>query len=282
LGVILAAADDRAEIEAFLTACAEHAMFPLSNLRKHGMTGGHTYAVSFWIIRRFGQISDLLCQTDGGMVMPILPSLDFFAASKALKGRGVAGIVGPTKWARGVQNATYLANAPSTLDDDEPHLLLNFSDLKIPDGPGEIAPLSCAREEIVKDWMLDYQLRALNTPLAEAVQRVKDSYCQYCETGSHVVLMHDGTPLAMTGFNAQMPEIVQIGGVYTPETLRGKGYARRAVALHLAHANAEGAKRATLFSASESATAAYRAIGFQEIGTWTLLLLRGKPVVQHG
>lgn len=279
--MIRATETDRAEIEAFLAPLAQFAMFPLFNLRTHGMAGGHPYAVSFWVARKSGRICDILCQTDGGMVMPVLPSQDFAAAARALQGRVVAGIVGPEQWARGLQIAAGLVEAPSTLDQDEPHFLLNMSDLAIPDGPGDIVPLSRPPEGIIKDWMLDYQLRTLNTPPAEALQRVKDNYSQYCDARSHVVLMQDGIPLAMTGFNARLPDIVQIGGVYTPPALRGKGYARRAIALHLARAQAEGATRATLFSASDSATAAYRAIGFQRIGLWTLLLLQGKPVI-HG
>ena len=65
--------------------------------------------------------------------------------------------------------------------------------------------------------------------------------------------------------------MVQVGGVYTPPDLRGRGHARRALALHLA---ASGAERATLFSASAMAARAYRAVGFRQIGDWTLLLLR--------
>jgi predicted GNAT family acetyltransferase len=77
----------------------------------------------------------------------------------------------------------------------------------------------------------------------------------------------------MTGFNATLPEIVQIGGVYTPADLRGRGYARRAVALHLAEARGKGTARAVLFAANDAAARAYRAIGFQPAVPFTLFLL---------
>ena len=124
--------------------------------------------------------------------------------------------------------------------------------------------------------MLDYQLRTLHTPPQAAAQRVEDSYAHYLDAKSHVVLMQGDTALAMTGFNAQIPDMVQIGGVYTPPDLRGRGHARRAVALHVA---ASGVGRATLFSASEAAARAYRAIGFRQVGDWTLLLLADKERV---
>ena len=137
-------------------------------------------------------------------------------------------------------------------------------------------PLADAPVETIKAWMLDYQLRTLHTPPQAAAQQVEDSYARYIDAKSHVVLMEGQVPLAMTGFNAQIPDMVQIGGVYTPPDLRGRGHARRAVALHLA---ANGADRATLFSASEAAARAYRAIGFRQIGDWTLMLLADKERV---
>ena len=60
--------------------------------------------------------------------------------------------------------------------------------------------------------------------------------------------------------------------------LRGKGHARRTLALHLAQVKTVGVKRATLFTASEMAERFYAAIGFQRVGLWTLLLFQGKVV----
>ena len=103
--MILAGPQDRAEIEAFLTPQAEVAMFPLNNLAHHGMAGGHPFAVTMWLARRDGRITDVLTQSDGGMVMPVLPSGDFAAAAAMLRGREVAGIVGVRDWARGLEAA---------------------------------------------------------------------------------------------------------------------------------------------------------------------------------
>ena len=65
-------------------------MFPLNNLRHHGMAGGHPYALTLWLTRRDGAICDVLAQTEAGMVMPCLPSGDFGAAAEVLRGREVA------------------------------------------------------------------------------------------------------------------------------------------------------------------------------------------------
>ncbi len=279
--MIRATEADRAEIEAFLMPRAEFAMFPLNNLARHGMAGGHPYAVVVWLARAQGAVTDVLAQTEAGMVMPCLPSGDYTAAARALRGRAVSGFVGPKADVRGVEAALTLRGVIKTLDHDEPHFLLSLDTMVMPDGPGQIVPLTAAPPATIKAWMLDYQLAALNTPADQAEQRVADSYAQSTAQGSQVVLMDGDIPLAMTGFNARLPAIVQIGGVYTPPALRGRGLARRALALHLAQVQATGVQKATLFSASAMAARAYRALGFREIGAWSLILLAEKAVA-HG
>ena len=105
------------------------------------------------------------------------------------------------------------------------------------------------------------------------------SYDRYVAANSHVVLMDGTQPLAMCGFNARLPKIVQVGGVYTPLALRGQGHARRAIGQQLAQARAAGVQRAVLFAASDTAASTYRALGFEQIGLWTLLLLTNAQVV---
>ena len=76
----------------------------------------------------------------------------------------------------------------------------------------------------------------------------------------------------MTGLNAELPEAVQVGGVYTPPGMRGRGYARAAVALHLDQARRTGIPRAVLFAASDAAARAYTAIGFRPAGRMAMIL----------
>lgn len=275
---------DRPRIEAFLTARAPVAMFPLSNLANYGMDGGHDFAVRFWIRRAGSEIAGLVAMTEHGAVMPVLPeaddAADYAAAAAALAGRQAISVIGPTAQVRGMQRACGLAAVPANLDHDEPHFLLDLDRLVLPDGPGAIVPLAEAPEATILGWMEDYQRSALGTPPDRAAAEAQKSYRAYIARESHVALMEGGRPLAMTGFNARLPGIVQIGGVYTPPALRGRGHARRALALHLAEARGRGVAQATLFSGSPSATAAYRALGFRQIGEWTLLLFDGRHEVR--
>jgi predicted GNAT family acetyltransferase len=60
--------------------------------------------------------------------------------------------------------------------------------------------------------------------------------------------------------------------VYTPPELRGRGFARAAVAASLLEARAEGAARAVLFTSSGAAARAYEALGFVRAGSFGLVL----------
>lgn len=271
----LATETDRAAILDCLLPHAERAMFPLNNLLHHGFGSSHPLSVTMWLAQADGRVSDVLTLTGNGMLMPFLPSGNFAACRSALSGREVSGLVGPRDWVRGLEAALALRGARS-LDHDEPHFLLDTADLVVPEGPGRIVPLADAPAEVIKDWMLDYQIATLGTPKRQAPERVRQSYANYIDRQSHVVLMEGAAPLAMTGFNAQVPDMVQVGGVYTPPELRGRGHARRALALHL---RANGARRATLFSAGAAAARAYRALGFRQIGDWALVLLAQKEKV---
>nr|WP_255743953.1 GNAT family N-acetyltransferase [Aliiroseovarius sediminis] len=98
------------------------------------------------------------------------------------------------------------------------------------------------------------------------------------ETGDVRIMEVNGQPVAMTAINARLPDMIQIGGVYTPPTLRGKGYARRVVALHLAEEREQGVTNAILFASGPAACRAYEAIGFRHIGSYALAILK-EPVI---
>ena len=69
--------------------------------------------------------------------------------------------------------------------------------------------------------------------------------------------------------------MVQVGGVFTPPELRGRGHARAVVAGSLLSARAAGVSRAVLFTERENAPArrAYQALGFRVVGDYGMVLL---------
>ena len=44
--------------------------------------------------------------------------------------------------------------------------------------------------------------------------------------GEQWVVEAAGVPVSYSAFNARLPDAVQVGGVFTPRDLRGRGYAR--------------------------------------------------------
>ena len=87
------------------------------------------------------------------------------------------------------------------------------------------------------------------------------------------VLVVDGEPVAVCTFIAQLPDVVQMGGVFTPPGWRGRHYGRAVVAATLAEARARGVTHALLFTgeANLPARRAYAALGFALVDDVTLV-----------
>lgn len=267
--------EDRTAIDAILTGRIDQAMFPLTNLRAHGLGRGdfpsdHDHALRVW---RIG--NSLIALSRSGMLLPLLDGTpDLSGLRAALKDLTVIGAVGPAASTRPVLAALGLSRLPTATDRDEPGFTLALDRLAIPDCPGtSLRPLAPPDLPLVTAWRTTYIGEVLGQTGAEARAKAEADLASYLAKDSHRLLLLDGTPVALTGFNATLPEIVQVGGVYTPPDLRGRGYARRAVALHLDEARRKGAGRAVLFAASEAAARAYRAVGFQPAQPFTLFLL---------
>ena len=266
---------DRAELEAILTARIDEAMFPLTNLRKFGLGQGgfasdHPHATRIWTMDQ-----GVVALTQEGMLLPLLDGTpDLSGLRAALRDLTVLGAVGPAASTRPVLAALGLSRLPTATDRDEPGFTLALDRLAIHDCPGtSLRPLAPPDLPLVTAWRTTYIGEVLGQTGDEARAKAEADLASYLAKDSHRLLLLDGTPVALTGFNATLPEILQVGGVYTPPDLRGRGYARRAVALHLDEARRKGAGRAVLFAASDAAARAYRAVGFQPAQPFTLFLL---------
>lgn len=267
--------DDHAAVEALLTNRIDQAMFPLTNLRTHGLSIGdfpsaHPHATRFW---RVGDHS-VVALTRGGMIMAILvPGCDLSGLPSALSGQTVQGAAGPAASLRPVLRALDLAGTPARLDKDEPGFALDLAHLQMPDARGAtLVPAATVARDRLIEWRAAATVETQGMPTSKALDRAAEDVDGWLDRDSHRVLLHAEKPVALTGFNAQLPEIVQVGGVHTPPDQRSRGYARRAVALHLAEARAKGCNRAVLFAATPAAVRAYRALGFQPAADFALVL----------
>jgi GNAT superfamily N-acetyltransferase len=168
---------------------------------------------------------------------------------------------------------------PAPLDVVEPGYQLDLTDLIVPPSDMTLHPLQRVPIDTLIQWRAAYHVEALSAPLDEAVTRAQSDIDGYIAADSHRSLWAGAAPVAMTGFNAVLPNIVQIGGVYTPPDLRSRGYARCALALHLQEAARQGVTQAVLFAANTAAETAYRAIGFQRSGSFAIAFYDDPQVV---
>src|SRR5262249_21601846 len=92
--------------------------------------------------------------------------------------------------------------------------------------------------------------------------------------GSLWLLERAGAIVSTCDFNAQLPDAVQLGGVFTPSAERRRGYAQAVVAGALVDARAHGVSRAVLFTDAHnpSSTRAYARIGFSVVGEYAMVL----------
>lgn len=277
--MIRATDQDRPAIEAFLTKHIATSMFPLSNLRRHGMAGGHSRAMQFWVRWQAGAIADLLPVSDEGMIFPQCPTRPWGQVKTVLTGTAVKGMLGD---ARQIAELRTVLGLPvqGGLDNEEPLYELPLTDLRLPDCTGfTLRPLRDAPRDLVIGWRCAYLKEVLPMPGEDTDAKAVQDTDSFIAADSHRVLYEGDTPVAMTGFNATLPEAVQIGAVYTPPKDRARGLARRAVALHLRESIAQGVKHAILFAASPQACKAYEAIGFARSGDYTILVYEDPQVI---
>nr|WP_247744205.1 GNAT family N-acetyltransferase [Ruegeria sp. R14_0] len=251
-------------------------MFPLANLRDFGLRGPDPRAVNFWTLG--DGLRGVFGITNEGMVLPQCPQCsdeELGAAIRLIRGRKLFGMAAEASQGRRIMRLAGWEVRPATLNSDEPGFTLNLDQMVVPDTTGaDLVPLGDLDRAITEGWRQSYLVEAMDFDAERAQRQAKKDIAAYIQRKSHRALLMDGQPVAMTGFNARLPEVVQIGGVYTPPDLRGRGYARLAVALHLREAQSKGATRAILFAASDAAARAYIGIGFQPAGHYSLILFK--------
>lgn len=264
-------------ILAFLHRHVQSSMFLLGNLIDHGLHDRETdRAMTLW--RAVAPVPGVFAVTNAGMVLmqaPGAPPELLRDAAMLLADREpLIGCVGETSQLRAFLAAAGLDRRTTRLDRDEPAFHLHLRDLILPDIPDGmyLAPLSELPLAQAVDWRRGYHVETLGTAPDMAQASAAADIADYLQRNTHRVLFHKGEPVAMTGFNVALPEVVQVGGVYTPPTLRCRGHARRAAALHLAEARQQGATRSVLFASGTAAVRAYMSIGYQRAGGYSLVL----------
>jgi RimJ/RimL family protein N-acetyltransferase len=268
---------DEVALEAFLAPRAETSMFLRANSRAAGLEDRGepmqaTYAAAFEAERIVAAAAH--CWNGVLLIHAPLHAGEVARAAIDASGRRVTGIIGPLDQVRAARDALALVNP--RVDDADDLYTLDLAELRV---PRQLDRLSFRRPRdselpLLFAWREQY---LLETNLAAPGPRVREEARSGIELShlqrAHWVLQDGKQLVAYTAFNARLPDIVQVGGVWTPPDLRGRGYGRCAVAASLLQARAEGARRAILFTSNASGARAYEALGFVRTGEFGLLFV---------
>lgn len=278
---------DEAALEAFLARHADSSMFLRANLRQAGLVDRGQPAEGTYVARFAGAaITGVVAHYGYGNVLIQAPDdpVPLARALAAAAKRPVAGLLGPLEQVNAIRPVLAPAGMRASKDSAEILFALPLDRLAVPAllaQPGIVARQAVeADRELLAGWWHDYEVELLGeTPGPALLAKARADFRRRGAAGGGPWLLSvDGVPVATQSFNAALPDIVQVGGVWTPPALRGRGYARAVVAAALRDARARGIARAILFTGGDNPAAqrAYRALGFTPVGDYALVLFR-KP-----
>ena len=274
---------DESLLEEFLASHRDSSMFLRANARRAGLTYRGKpfqaiYAAAFHDDRMIG----VAAHCWNGIVLVQAPEQtgELARACVEWSGRSVTGLSGPLAQVRLARAALGLAGVATALEgDDEWLYTLDLSELVVPTAlsNGAIvcrAPRPDERDMLCR-WRLAYDIETLGAIDSEEHRRRSAEFLDAQITDGNVwVAVDAGRLVSLSAFNATLPDIVQLGGIYTPPELRGRGYAKIAVAASLLAARQTGVSRAVLFTSNPSAARSYEALGFRRVGDYSLVLLK--------
>ena len=275
---VLTAADGIV-LDRFLTCHRDTSMFLRENARRGGLTyQGKPFQAVYVGGFDSGQMVGVAAHCWNGWLLVQTPD----GAEKVARGcveasgRAVTGFSGPPEHVRLARSSLGLENAPTRLSGDERLYALDLANLVLPPTPSGTV---CRRprddeRDTLREWRVAYDIETLGaTDTPEMRQQSAEFLDAQIADGNVWVAVHDGVPVSLSAINASLPDIVQLGGIYTPPHLRGRGYAKAAVAATLACARERGASRAVLFTNNPSAVRTYEASGFRHVGEYSLVIL---------
>jgi RimJ/RimL family protein N-acetyltransferase len=282
---------DEELLESFLTRHPDSSMFLRSNARGYGLRDEGdalqgTYVAGFEPAGAAPVMTGAAAHYRNGMLVLQTPEPGAAAAlarrAVAESGREIGGLAGPWSQVVEARSGLGLDARPVAMESREDLFALDLADLRVPEplagGAVECrAPADPAEIERACAWRVAYHVEALGGELGPELEReAVDSVMRAIARGQLWLLVDRarGEPVSTTALNASLPDLVQIGGVYTPPGRRGRGHARSAVAGQLLDVRRRGARRAVLFTATdnEPARRAYQSIGFRVVGDYGLVL----------
>ena len=277
---------DAAQVLALLAGAPDETMVLRSNIRHGGLVhAGQPRQTKYWGAFLADRLAGVAALCWNGIVVVYAPYglgalLDAIIAEAAENGPHITGLSGPTPQLYRARSVLEITNNPVLHDVDAGLFAVDLDRLRVP-AAMQAANVSLRHPAIgdlsvLVDWDIGFRTEALGELDAERKRsEIERATAQRLEAGANYiwVLEFDGKLVARSVHGVALPDMVQVGGVWTPPDERGKGYARAVGAGGLREAGAQGVRRAVLFAHDPGAIRAYEAIGFEKVGRYTLVTL---------
>lgn len=286
MNIRLLKSQDTQVLEEYLAPHKAECMFICSNLKATGIEyGGSDFEGEYFGYFDINdQLQGVIVHYWNGNVMmhsedhDVLENL--ISHLKKNISRPIAGILGPNIQAEHVIKKLGLSGLSFGINSNEGLYEINLgalNEFNIPSNMKIISTQDVSKDILIK-WMKSYDIEALGALDDETLEKqVKEHWNLRLQKNDAWVLLLDGTPVALSAFNARLSDMVQVGPVWTPPEYRNKGFARLLLAYTLHQEKLKGTKQAILFTDNPAAIKAYLAIGFKKIGNYRLALLE-KPI----
>lgn len=134
---------------------------------------------------------------------------------------------------------------------------------RYPGASGQARPPTVEETALVADWLAAFFHEAVSrdpVPSRAELERTAGD-------GRFLLWVDQGRPVSIAGIVRRLPGTAAIGGVYTPPTLRGRGYAGSATAAIVERIFAEGRRTACLYTdlSNPASNRCYARIGFEPV-----------------
>lgn len=281
--------EDQDDLEYFLNHYPETSMFMRSNLRAAGLTYSGKNFEGEYIGYKTDTLEGVIVHYWNGNVMMQAPDKNVLQAlcEQFIKQctRPVAGVLGDDHQAQFVIHTLDLNNEYFAVNYSEKLYQLKISNMSIPVIPADATLLEARKcdESVLYSWFEGYYIEALGADPKNKnfPEQIHQAVTETKEGQNRWILTVNREPVSLCGFNSELPDMVQLGPVWTPPEFRNKGYARQIVALCLQQAMALGVNTALLFTNNPPACRAYEAIGFKHIGAYRLAICKSPISIKH-
>lgn len=270
---------DEAILSAFLAKSPETAMFLRSNLAAAGLADNDQPYQATYVGAFDGEaLAGVAAFCWNGNVMlhaPTERAAELVAAALAARpGRSCQGVLGAPDAVAEVLRLPAFADRHLRVAARQVLLACDLAELPSPTAHTDRVRLANLKDrDALAEWRHAYLCETLGAQTSPALlAQAQDEIDRAIDAGRLYLLCMGDNALATAAFNATLPEIVQVGGLYCPPEERGLGYGR--IVLHgaLLAARDKGVARAVLFAAEANVAAlrSSQALGFKPVADYAL------------